>query len=144
MTTFRFIIKRLYLPALALGLFTLSFYSCGARQDEKRDDDSDKLYFSTLKLIRIYTDSMNSAVSYDELEGLFANFNQQLEKLNFDVRPDTDLQLNEGRNDTLFMKITALRHLYDERLSLLESTRVIAEETPDSIPFDDFRNDSIQ
>lgn len=99
----------------------LSVVSCSSKEEVSDDVDTDKLYNSTLSLIKTYTDSLRTSTDTMELSMVFANFNHQLEKLNFDVVPDTDLHLTEDRNDTLYMKLMDLRRLYDDRKKELEA-----------------------
>lgn len=101
--------------------FLLSVVSCSSKEEVSHDVDTDKLYNSTLSLIKTYTDSLRTSADTMELSMVFANFNHQLEKLNFDVVPDTDLHLTEDRNDTLYMKLMDLRRLYDDRKKELEA-----------------------
>lgn len=101
--------------------FLLSVVSCSSKEETSDDVDTDKLYNSTLSLIKTYTDSLRTSADTMELSMVFANFNHQLEKLNFDVVPDTDLHLTEDRNDTLYMKLMDLRRLYDDRKKELEA-----------------------
>ena len=99
----------------------LSVVSCSSKEEVSDDVDTDKLYNSTLSLIKTYTDSLRTSADTMELSMVFANFNHQLEKLNFDVVPDTDLHLTEDRNDTLYMKLMDLRRLYDDLKKELEA-----------------------
>lgn len=104
--------RKRYFSRIPVLLMAVGMLSCSHVAEEK-NEESDRLYHETLKLIKIYKDSLSRVTDPQELKDIFTNFNIRLEKLNFDVPPDTDLQLNEGKNDTLFIKISELRHIYD-------------------------------
>ena len=115
-----------YFAFLLLTLFTLA--SCRHEEDNSGKEETNKLYEGTLQLIRTYNDSLSYASDTLSVSTLFHNFNKSLEKLNFDVRPDTDLTLTEGQNDTLYMKICELRNLYDQKMKEAARTPVEEEE----------------
>lgn len=98
----------------------LALCSChnrdGNTSEDAIPDQASELYESTLRLISLYTDSIEHATDSTQVEDIFARFNARLDSLNFAVPPDTDLRLSEGENDTLYINIENLRHLHDSRL----------------------------
>ena len=98
-------------------LLFASIVSCVEKKTETDGNDVDRLYTETLRLIRVYSDSIVNAPDTAEVSSLFRNFNHQLERLNFDVKADTDLALDECRNDTLAIKLTGIRQLYDRKMT---------------------------
>lgn len=106
--------------------------ACGGATEEQQDttDDSDRLYHASLSLIAAYTDSLRNAPDSTAVNEKFQRFQQELDSLNRAVVPDTDLLLTEGENDTLYMRITALVEIYNNRLKGLEQRRdsVVSEE----------------
>ena len=93
--------------------------ACGVKEEEVEDDDTDLLYHSTLKLTKIYADSIKMATDSATASGAFSRFNAELDSLNFRVRPDTDLLLTEGENDTIYANLMTVRKIYDRKMKEL-------------------------
>ena len=108
---------------LAALLLPLCLTGCGNKeeQQETASPDADLLYASTLKWVRLYTDSISQAPDSLLIE-IYNRFNAGLDSINFAVAPDTDLFLSEAQNDTLFMAVTKLGNLYKSRLNSYKST----------------------
>ena len=100
-------------------------------KNENTDVETEKLFDGTLRLIKIYSDSISLAADTTQVAELFRHFNHNLEKLNFDVVADTDLTLSEQQNDSLYSRLTELRSLFERRMRELERSYAISS---DSIP----------
>lgn len=104
-------------------MLPLLLTACGGKTEEEEDtgtEDALILYTSTLMLIRQYTDSISTAPDSLTLSQIYTRFNAKLDSVNFAVEPDTDLNLSEGQNDTLFIEMEKFRALYNQRLQHLE------------------------
>lgn len=112
----------MFLPLLLLC-------ACSEGKVVESHPDADRLYADTRRLVAVYSDSLEAAADSAEVEALFTRFQQRLDSLNFSVPPDTDLQLTEGRNDTLFVDIMGLRDLYRRRLTAPSDT--LSAEAPE-------------
>lgn len=83
---------------------------------EKNDDNSQEamsLYERTCQLTRQYIDSIKMAKDSTQVANLIDRYETALDKMNFDVSPDTDFDLTEGQNDTINMlmeQMSAVRH----------------------------------
>lgn len=107
--------RRLILAVAALSLCQ-GLFSCGGGEEENGQDYGRILYEGTIKLADIYTDSLRLAPDSAATEDAFRHFMAQLDTLNFRLPPETDLQLHEGENDTIFMRLIEMRRLYDKKL----------------------------
>lgn len=114
-----------------LSVFLFSSMSCRHRKGDEEKDDSDRLYYSTLNLIKLYSDSLKTASDSLTVQEMFTRFNAELDSLNFSVDPDTDLLLSEGENDTMFIELSSLRKLYENRLKVFGN--VVDTETDSDI-----------
>ena len=108
--------RRFLYGLIALALLT----GCGGgSDDESRPSDVKLLYHSIVRLAHVYADSIRMAPDSATAVGAFERFNARLDTINFSVAPDTDLQLTEGENDTIYLNLMAVRRIYDRKLSQL-------------------------
>lgn len=110
-------------------MLPLLLTACGGKTEEEEEtgtEDALILYTSTLMLIRQYTDSISTAPDSLTLSQIYTRFNAKLDSVNFAVEPDTDLNLSEGQNDTLFIEMEKFRALYNQRLQHLERRDTIS------------------
>lgn len=105
------------MPIVAL---LLSACNGSVADQQEANDQSDRLYHASLSLIAAYTDSLRLASDSAAVNETFQRFQQELDSLNQSVPPDTDLLLTEGENDTIYMRLTTLREIYNSRLKSLE------------------------
>lgn len=112
------------------GLLCLSalLAACGAPEEQLPPEEVDVLYAETLKLTSIYTDSLRLAADSASVDAIFARFNSAYDSLNMSVSPNTDLLLEEDRNDTI---VTKLNRLLAVRKRKLESLHI---HLPDTLP----------
>lgn len=124
-----------------LILTSLVFSFCQTEEKTETIDkrETKKLFDGTLRLIKTYTDSISAAEDTTVVAELFRNFNHNLEKLNFEVAPDTDLTLSEQQNDSLYTKLTEFRSLYEKKIFDLvypdgEPTDSVSSQTQEGTP----------
>lgn len=105
--------------------------ACTGKPVEEKPDDTDRLFHETLNLVKIYSDSIKGAPD-STLNGIYLRFMTRLDSLNFAVEADTDLQLTEGENDTIYSKLMELDSIYRARLSQRRDT--LPENQPEDNP----------
>lgn len=75
--------------------------SCEAHNDGSQIDDTNRLYHNLCKITIAYTDSLANARDTTDIQRIVANYELAFEKACFDVPPDTDFNMSEGKNDTI-------------------------------------------
>lgn len=106
--------------------------SCSHEKRNAKREYAATLYYRSVSMLKIYTDSMMAARDSSDLLGLAERLNNQLAVLNFECPSDTDLEITEGENDTLTMLTDKIVMLRDSMLF-----RFAHPETPgDSVPTD--------
>ena len=63
----------------------------------------DDLYRQVCTLTKAYTDSMHSATDSSAVWGLMKRYVLRLSDVNMKFPPATDMKLDEGQNDTIYM-----------------------------------------
>lgn len=122
--------------AVSLAVFVL-LSGCAETEKNEESDDTDMLYAKTLRLSDIFTDSLKMAADSLEAGRMFERYMTLKDSLNNVVAPNTDLLFTEAENDTLYMKIMAVRKAYDDRLASL----AVRYEYVDSIQPENQKND---
>ena len=108
--------------------------SCGEHEEgEERPSDANRLFKTSCRLTSIYAEKIRLAQDSATAIGIFEEMQNELDSLNFSVPPDTDLQLTEGENDTIFMNLMAVRRIYDRKLRELKSNHQPEAEPTDSV-----------
>lgn len=126
--------KLLYLSVIAIcGGVMPSLFGCSGRNDNKRGADARVLYEKSLRLIKIYSDSLAVAKDSASVERLFKAYDDAVTRLNFDYPADTGLEISEGENDTLTNLTLRFVELRDSLLYRFAHPLVIA---PDSLAGD--------
>lgn len=103
------------LAAASLGLLSL-LCSCSGGARPETVDDTDSLYRGSMALLDLYTDSIGHAPDSASAAGAFGRFQEKFDSLNFAVAPNTDLQLTEEENDTLYARLIRIREIFEEKL----------------------------
>lgn len=105
-------------------------FSCGSKNEGTQEISyADRLYASSIKLAKLYRDSVARATDSASTEQLFSNFNMRHTELVFSFPADTELTLSETQNDTIFEQFVALRALYNRKLQDLAY-----KAEPDTVP----------
>lgn len=91
--------KLLYIALISA--FSLTIFSCVKKPDTRLTEEAGKLYKESVRLTQAYTDSVIKATDSTAVHILTSNFENQLTKLNFKYPADTDIDMDEGQNDTI-------------------------------------------
>lgn len=92
--------RKLFYIALICA-FSPVIISCVKKQDTRLTEEAGKLYKESVRLTLVYTDSVMKATDSTTVHLLTSNFENQLTKLNFKYPADTDIDMDEGQNDTI-------------------------------------------
>lgn len=110
----------------------LSFIiGCNSVDTGNINGEETRLFEESVKLLKLYTDSLSQAKDTALIDGLMTRFREKLDRINNSVPPETDMHLSEGQNDTLAYMT---RNLLDARL---KSMRIASgKELTDSVTSD--------
>ena len=92
------------------------------------------LYHTTCNVAQAYIDSIQSAKDSTQVHKLMENFEQRIEEINTNVKPDTDYGLTEGENDTIALlldRISEVRSARLKSLSVSGLTPTVMDTLPD-------------
>lgn len=116
----------------AFGVLLFGVISCRQQPDDRLTAEARALFEKSVKLTGVYTDSLTKAKDSTTVLRLNDAFESELTKLNFQYPADTDLDMDEGQNDTLSR---LNRHFIEVRDSMLYYfAHHVA--VPDTIPTD--------
>lgn len=122
------------LNTICLSIFSLLlFLSCSGKKENNFDENTQRLFVESVKLIKEYRIKIREAKDSVIVDSLFASFDKRLSDINFSVPPLTDLNLNEFQNDSIKNLMTELIHEKSRRLLELSKNRQMNEEKEDSI-----------
>ncbi len=122
--------KGIFIIAGLSLLFVFGSSSCSSHAEQETQREANNLYEETYKLVKLYTDSMRNAPDSAAVAALSANYERRIAKLNFQYKPDTDLDMTEQENDTLFKLISVYVKERDSRLEKLHlATFAVESET---------------
>lgn len=93
--------------------------ACRDNSEKSDSGDATHLYNEICRTTQLYTDSMLNASDSIMLNALLTRYEERIDRLNFEVRADTDFSLTEGENDTIFQLITRLTETRRQRLQYL-------------------------
>lgn len=99
-----------------MGALLIAAGGCGRGEAPLAPDDSDRLYRETVALAGAYADSISIAPDSAAAWGALERFGELLDSVSFAVAPDTDLLLTEAENDTIFLRVMAVREACEKRL----------------------------
>lgn len=77
--------------------------ACGGGSEESVNKDSRRLYLDEKRLLERYIDSVKRIPDSGDVTGLMQRYVERLAELNMEFPAETDVNLNRGENDTLFM-----------------------------------------
>lgn len=89
---------------------------CSEKQPSPQAEAAPHLYHGMVNHLSQYVDSMVAAKDSAAVERLMNNALSNLTKLNFSYPANTDLELEEGQNDTIYMLTVKLTELRDAKL----------------------------
>lgn len=104
--------------------------SCGSSGDGKGNDNGRSLYQDEKRLLQQYIDTLRHTPDSVDVTGILDRYRESLLSLNMKYPADTDLELTQGENDTIFMLTKQLLSLAEKRGFDLDS---VIEELPDTI-----------
>lgn len=117
-----------------LAILTLICWSCRQEDHNSKRVQAVNLYYKSVSLLNLYTDSLSHAGDSVAVIRLSDRLNNQLALLNFEFPSETDFEITEGENDTL-MSLT-------EKYVLLRDSLLYAFAHPAVSP-DSLATDSI-
>lgn len=115
------------IPVLSAALICLC--SCSRDKEAKLTDEARELYKKTMKLSTLYSDSISNAKDSTTVNRLFADYDENLTKLNFEYPADADLDMNEGQNDTLIHASRKIVQLRDSMLKEFARRPIVVPDT---------------
>ena len=95
---------------------TLTIWGCASKPEETVADESEKLFRETVALAERFTDSIAMAPDSAAVDAAIVRFNVLLDSLNMAVPPNTDLRIDESRNDTILRCLEELLEIKRQRL----------------------------
>lgn len=128
---------RKLLNTTLLTVVALSVASCGQGQEKGRGEGPRALYQRSVRLMELYTDSLENARDSANIIRLSVALENKLTQLNYVFPADTDLDISEGENDTLSSMTERFVHLRDSLLWRLANPILLR---PDSVATDGAAN----
>ena len=116
--------------AALILLIMASASSCKKNDDNRGREEARRLFDGMVNLTKAYTDSIKAAKDTTQLNELIGRFEERIDKMNFDVAPDTDYSLTEGENDTITMMMDKFSA---ERMAKLKALSEQKVEPADSV-----------
>lgn len=104
------------------ALLAVASGACKSESKDVKADAASGLYERTCRLTRVYIDSIKNAKDTTQVADLLERYELTLDKINFEVTPDTDYNLTEGQNDTIEMLMQKLSAAREARLRALDAT----------------------
>ena len=104
---------------IIISFLTLITAACSKEQTRERSDDCRFLYKESLKLIRSSQKAIENATDSMQADSLYLSFQTKLDSLNFIVGPNTDLELTEEENDTIFRNLMELKEAREAKMKNL-------------------------
>lgn len=122
--------KLLYLFLIAVSFMTLE--ACGSKKTEGRNPQARQLYLNSLRLCKVYTDSMKHAGDSSEILRLGKAYDESLSKLEYNYPPDLGLEISEGENDTLTKLTLRFISVRDSVMKMLARQHIEHKDSSDS------------
>lgn len=100
----------------ALIAVGLSATSCSKETKSKDRSNAKDMYERICQLTEEYTEKVADSPDSASWAATCAEFEDKLDKVNFNYPPDTDLLLTEGQNDTIYSLMLAYLEARDGRI----------------------------
>lgn len=125
--------------ANALAVVAVIIAGCSQKEENSRTADAAELFARSVAVTTSYTDSIVAARDSGAVLRFARELDDSLSHLNFDFPADTDLEMNEGQNDTLANLLTRVAVIRDSLLyefahPRLTTDSVATDSIPDSKP----------
>lgn len=105
------------IPALTLAVcMIMPLTACTGNKNDNDGDLSRQLYEKSVRLMRLYADSITHAKDSATLLAMMQRYDDSLTTLNYDYPANADLLIDEGENDTIKMLSMRIVHLRDSLL----------------------------
>ncbi len=98
---------------VAVGMIAIS---CSKETKSKDRSNAKEMYEQICKLTKDYTEKVADSPDSASWAASCAEFEDKLDKVNFNYPPDTDLLLTEGQNDTIYSLMLAYLEARDGRI----------------------------
>lgn len=106
-------------PILFVAILATVLSGCSEKAPTPQQEAVPGLYSGTIKILHSYNDSLSRANDSATVLRLMDNLLVKLTRLNFELPPNTDLELSEDENDTIYKLTSKIIALRDKRLSSL-------------------------
>lgn len=104
--------------AIIVALFCI-VTSCQEKQPTPQEQAVPGLFQGTVKLLTGYSDSLTKATDSATVYHLMSQLLDKMTRLNFEQPANTDLELSEDENDTIYKLTARMIKLRDDRLKIL-------------------------
>ncbi len=112
-----------------LAAISLLLTGCGHSRENAVADESRVLYEESVRLTRLYTDSIRAARDSAAVNRLDEDYEKRLTDINMRHPVDTDLAVSEGENDTLIRMNVRYVFLRDSLLEAFSHNAHLAVDT---------------
>lgn len=111
--------RDLWAAAILAVILLLGIDACKRNSECVHNREARRLYEESLSMISFYADSLKNAKDSVAFFRLRDDFEERLAKLNFQFPSDTDLQITEQENDSLYQAFQRYIALRDGKLEQL-------------------------
>lgn len=126
-----------YLAMAAIFAVTIATAGCSGKKQTEERSSADSLFKAVTALTGEYTVKITEATDSAEWATIAKEYEDSLEKINFSLPADTDLELTEGQNDTIYQLTEAYIAARDARI-----TAIMHPKAPvDSLPNEELVNE---
>lgn len=119
-----------YIKNIGIGLILMTGVlgcGCGRTEENSDSDQARSLYEQSVKLTRLYTDSMAQAKDSASVNRLALAYDKALTNLNYEYGSEIDPAISEGENDTLVNLTLRYISIKDSVLSRLKHTHLAVD-----------------
>ncbi len=102
--------------AAAIAAVGMSATNCSKETKHKDRSNAKDMYERICELTKEYTEKVADSPDSASWAAICVEFEDKLDKVNFNYPPDTDLLLTEGQNDTIYSLMTAYLEARDGRI----------------------------
>lgn len=122
--------KYITLIAIAMTAGGILLSSCSGGKHSEDRASADSLFKAVASLTGEYTVKITAARDSADWAKITKEFEDSLTKINFNLPPDTDLQLTEGQNDTIYQLTEAYIAARDARLNAIMHPKAPIDSVP--------------
>lgn len=89
----------------------LSLFSCGQKENKIEADNASTLFNESVLIISQISNRISLAKDSDEVDSLFEIFDKKITEINFSFPPETDFNMTEEDNDSIFKLLENLQKI---------------------------------